>query len=198
LLAPEEASGALTVKEEGARSTVTIESSDLFKSGSADVNSSYEAMLNRITRDAAVIVRPAWPRTTTPRPFSSIALRRGGLSRERLSVANVLLRRLGNSARLTWQRRLDAAARSGFRIPTAGHATAAKSSTCVRGKAGRNHVGFPVALHHVLLGLLLITVFIWYGTVFALPISVRSKPSSAPGGNRRRHRHLCCCAIGNA
>ncbi len=49
LLAPEEAAGALTVKEEGARSTVTLEAAELFKSGSADVNSSYEPTLDKIT-----------------------------------------------------------------------------------------------------------------------------------------------------
>src|SRR4029450_7725072 len=40
VLAPEEGAGLLTVKEEGARSIVTLEASDLFKSGSADVNAS--------------------------------------------------------------------------------------------------------------------------------------------------------------
>ena len=105
LLAPEEASGALTVKEEGARSTVTIESSDLFKSGSADVNSSYEATLNRIT--AALNKVPGRVMVvghTDDQPIKSLRYRDNDeLSRERaVSVANVLLRGLDNSARLTW------------------------------------------------------------------------------------------------
>jgi type VI secretion system protein ImpK len=104
LLAPEEASGVLTVKEEGARSTVTLESSDLFKSGSADVNSSFEATLNKIT--AALNKVPGRVMVvghTDDQPIKSLRYRDNDeLSRERaVSVANVLVRGLDNSARLT-------------------------------------------------------------------------------------------------
>jgi type VI secretion system protein ImpK len=104
LLAPEEASGALTVKEEGARSTVTIESSDLFKSGSADINPSYEATLNKIT--AALNKVPGRVMVvghTDDQPIKSLRYRDNDeLSRERaVSVATVLMHGLDNTARVT-------------------------------------------------------------------------------------------------
>jgi len=104
LLAPEEASGALTVKEEGARSTVTIESSDLFKSGSADINPSYEATLNKMT--AALNKVPGRVMVvghTDDQPITSLRYRDNDeLSRERaVSVATVLTRGLDNTARVT-------------------------------------------------------------------------------------------------
>jgi type VI secretion system protein ImpK len=104
LLQPEEAAGALTVKEEGARSTVTLEASDLFKSGSADVNASYEPTLERIT--AALNKVPGRVMIvghTDDQPLKSLRYRDNNeLSRERaVSVANVLLKRLDNPARVT-------------------------------------------------------------------------------------------------
>jgi type VI secretion system protein ImpK len=104
LLKPEEDAGALTVKEEGARSTVTIEASDLFKSGSADVNSSYEPTLDRIT--AALNKVPGRVMVvghTDDQPIKSLTYRDNNeLSRERaVSVANILLKGLDNAARLT-------------------------------------------------------------------------------------------------
>ena len=104
LLAPEEAAGALTVKEEGARSTVTLEASDLFKSGSADVNGSYEPTLDKIT--AALNKVPGRVMVvghTDDQAIKSLRYRDNNeLSRERaLSVANVLLKGLDNGARLT-------------------------------------------------------------------------------------------------
>jgi len=104
LLAPEEAAGALTVKEEGARSTVTLEAADLFKSGSADVNGSYEPTLDKIT--AALNKVPGRVMVvghTDDQAIKSLRYRDNNeLSRERaVSVANVLLKGLDNAARLT-------------------------------------------------------------------------------------------------
>jgi type VI secretion system protein ImpK len=106
LLAPEEAAGALTVKEEGARSTVTLEAADLFKSGSADVNSSYEATLGRIT--AALNKVPGRVNVvghTDDQPIKSLRYRDNDeLSHERaVSVANVLRRGIDIPARVTWR-----------------------------------------------------------------------------------------------
>ena len=106
LLVPEEAAGALTVKEEGARSTVTLEAADLFKSGSADVNGSYEPTLDKIT--AALNKVPGRVMVvghTDDQPIKSLRYRDNNeLSRERaVSVANVLLKGIDNSARLTWR-----------------------------------------------------------------------------------------------
>lgn len=103
LLAPEEAAGALTVKEEGARSTVTLEASDLFKSGSADVNGSYGPTLDKIT--AALNKVPGRVMVvghTDDQPIKSLRYHDNNeLSRERaVSVANVLLKGLDNPARL--------------------------------------------------------------------------------------------------
>jgi type VI secretion system protein ImpK len=104
LLAPEEAAGVLTVKEEGARSTVTLEAAELFKSGSADVNGSYEPTLDKIT--AALNKVPGRVMVvghTDDQPIKSLRYRDNNeLSRERaVSVANVLLKGLDNAARLT-------------------------------------------------------------------------------------------------
>jgi len=104
LLASEEAAGALTVKEEGARSTVTLEAAELFKSGSADVNPGFEPTLDKIT--AALNKVPGRVMVvghTDDQPIKSLRYRDNDeLSRERaVSVANVLLRGLDNSARLT-------------------------------------------------------------------------------------------------
>jgi type VI secretion system protein ImpK len=104
LLAPEEAAGTLTVKEEGARSTVTLEAAELFKSGSADVSSSYEPTLDKIT--AALNKVPGRVMVvghTDDQAIKSLRYRDNNeLSRERaVSVGNVLLKGLDNAARLT-------------------------------------------------------------------------------------------------
>jgi type VI secretion system protein ImpK len=106
LLFPEESAGKLTVKEEGARSTVTLEAADLFKSGSAEVNPSYVETLQRIT--AALNKVPGRVLVvghTDDQPIKSLVYRdNNDLSRERaVSVANILLRGLDNPPRLTWQ-----------------------------------------------------------------------------------------------
>jgi type VI secretion system protein ImpK len=106
LLGPEERAGKLTIKEEGARSTVTLEASDLFKSGRADVNQSYESTLERIT--AALNKVPGRVMIvghTDDQKIKSLVYRdNDDLSRERaVSVANVLKRGIDNAARLSWQ-----------------------------------------------------------------------------------------------
>jgi len=106
LLAPEEKAGALTVKEEGARSTVTLEAADLFKSGRADVNGSYEPILDKITEALNKVPgRVMVVGHTDDQPIKSLVYRDNNeLSRERaVSVANVLMKGIDNAARLTWQ-----------------------------------------------------------------------------------------------
>jgi type VI secretion system protein ImpK len=49
LLAPEEQSGALSVEEQGNRTTVTLLARDLFPSGSATINPAYHGTLARLT-----------------------------------------------------------------------------------------------------------------------------------------------------
>jgi type VI secretion system protein ImpK len=106
LLAPEERAGALTVKEEGARSTVTLEAADLFKSGRADVNGSYEPILDKITEALNKVPgRVMVVGHTDDQAIKSLVYRDNNeLSRERaVSVANVLLKGIDNAARLTWR-----------------------------------------------------------------------------------------------
>jgi type VI secretion system protein ImpK len=106
LLEPEERAGALTVREDGARSIVTLEAADLFKSGKAEVNQSYEATLGRIT--AALNKVPGRVMVvghTDDQPIKSLTYRDNNeLSRERaVSVASVLQRGIDSAARLTWR-----------------------------------------------------------------------------------------------
>jgi type VI secretion system protein ImpK len=104
LLKPEEDAGALSVTETGARTSVTLRSSELFRSGSADINPSYEALLGRIT--AALNKVPGRVRVvghTDDQPIKSLTYRDNfELSRERaVSVAAVLKRTLDNPGRLS-------------------------------------------------------------------------------------------------
>jgi len=107
LLAPEERAGLLTVKEEGARSIVTLEASDLFKSGSADVNASIEPTLVKITEALNKVPgRVLVVGHTDDQAIKSLRYRDNNeLSRERaVSVGNLLLSKgLDNAARLTWR-----------------------------------------------------------------------------------------------
>jgi type VI secretion system protein ImpK len=105
LLAPEEAAGALTVEEDGGRTLITIPGSDLFASGSADVNPSYEGTLNRIAAALNQVKgRVLIVGHTDDQPIKSLRFHNNfELSRERaVSVANVLKRTIDNPARLTW------------------------------------------------------------------------------------------------
>jgi type VI secretion system protein ImpK len=104
LLKPEEDAGALSVTENGARTSVTLRSSDLFGSGSAEINPAYEALLGRIT--AALNKVPGRVRVvghTDSQPIKSLSFRDNfELSRERaVSVASVLKRTLDNPGRLS-------------------------------------------------------------------------------------------------
>jgi type VI secretion system protein ImpK len=106
LLAPEEAAGLLTVTEDGGRSIVTMRGSDLFRSGSADVNPSHAGTLDRIA--AAVNQVPGRVMVvghTDDQPITSLRYRDNNeLSRERaVSVAHVLQRTVTIPARITWR-----------------------------------------------------------------------------------------------
>jgi type VI secretion system protein ImpK len=105
LLAPEEAAGLLTVTEDGGRSVVTVRGSDLFRSGSADINPLHRATLDRIA--AALNQVPGRVMVvghTDDQPVRSLTYRDNNeLSRERaVSVANVLQRTVSIPARITW------------------------------------------------------------------------------------------------
>jgi len=106
LLAPEEASGVLTVEENGGRSVITLRGGEVFRSGSAEVSNSYEGTLDRIA--AALNKVPGRVMVvghTDDQPIKSLVFRDNyELSRERaVSVANVLKRTIDNPARLTWR-----------------------------------------------------------------------------------------------
>ena len=106
LLAPEETAGLLTVTEDGGRSVVTILASDLFRSGSADVNTSHVATLDRIA--AALNQVPGRVMVvghTDDQAIRSLRYRdNNDLSRERaVSVAQVLQRTVLIPARITWR-----------------------------------------------------------------------------------------------
>ena len=104
LLAPEEAAGALTVTEEGARTVVTLGGSDLFRSGSADLNPSYEPTLGRIAAALKKVPgRVLVVGHTDDQPIKSLVFRDNNeLSRERaVKVKEVLEKTIDNPARLT-------------------------------------------------------------------------------------------------
>lgn len=102
LLAPEH---SLAVEENGARTLVTITASDLFDSGSADVNASYDVLfqriaeaLNRVPGRVLVIGH------TDDQPIRSLQFQDNfELSRERaVSVARLLQKAMTEPARVTW------------------------------------------------------------------------------------------------
>jgi type VI secretion system protein ImpK len=106
LLAPEEAAHALTVEENGGRSVITLTGGEVFRSGSAEVSTSYEGTLDRIA--AALNKVPGRVMVvghTDDQPIKSLVFRDNyELSRERaVSVANVLKKTIDNPARLTWR-----------------------------------------------------------------------------------------------
>ena len=106
LLAPEEAAGALSVEEDGGRTVVTLRGGDLFGSGSADVNPSYEGTLDRVAaalnkvRGRVMVVGH-----TDNQPIRSLQFHDNyELSRERaVSVAEILKKTMENPARMTWR-----------------------------------------------------------------------------------------------
>jgi type VI secretion system protein ImpK len=105
LLASDEASGALKVEEEGGRTRITLLASNLFASGSATVNPSYEATLRRVT-DALNRVpgRVLVVGHTDDQRIRSLRYQDNfELSRERaVSVVKVLQEAIDNRARLSW------------------------------------------------------------------------------------------------
>jgi type VI secretion system protein ImpK len=105
LLSGDESSGGLTVLEEGDRTIVTLAGADLFASGSATPNPTYDAILGRIS--AALNQVPGRVMVeghTDDQPLHSLRYRNNfELSRERaVSVARVLQRTLTNPARVQW------------------------------------------------------------------------------------------------
>jgi type VI secretion system protein ImpK len=105
LLAQEEAAGVLRVDENGGLSVVTLLASNLFGSGSAEVNPSHEATLGRIA--AAVNQLTGTVRVvghTDDQPIKSFRFRNNfDLSNARAeTVANVLRRAMERPATVTW------------------------------------------------------------------------------------------------
>jgi type VI secretion system protein ImpK len=106
LLASEEAAGALAVDENGGRTVVTLPSGDLFASGSATVNPTYEVTLDRITAALNQVPgRVLIVGHTDDQPIRAFQFHDNfELSRARaVSVANILKKTINNPARLTWQ-----------------------------------------------------------------------------------------------
>ena len=106
LLAPEEAAGALSVDEAGGRTVITVRAGDLFGSGSAAVNTSYEgtldsiaAALNKVPGRVMVVGH------TDDQPIRSLQFHDNyELSRERaVGVATILKKTMENPARMTWR-----------------------------------------------------------------------------------------------
>jgi len=105
LLSPDEQRGALSVEEDGAKTTVTLLASDLFPSGSASINAAYVPTLQRVT-DALNKVpgRILVVGHTDSQPIKSLRFRDNfELSRERaVSVVSLLQEGIDNRARLKW------------------------------------------------------------------------------------------------
>jgi type VI secretion system protein ImpK len=106
LLKEEEAAGALSVEENGARTLITIRGGDLFASARASVNPAYEATLAKIT--AALNQVPGRVMVvghTDDQPIKSLQFPDNfELSRARaLSVGEILKKTIDNPARLNWR-----------------------------------------------------------------------------------------------
>jgi type VI secretion system protein ImpK len=105
LLASDERAGALSVEEQGTKTTVTLLAADLFPSGSAAVNEAYYSTLQRVT--AALNKVPGRVLVvghTDGQPIKSLRFQDNfDLSRERaVSVVTVLQQGIDNRARLSW------------------------------------------------------------------------------------------------
>lgn len=104
LLAADERTGVLSVKEDGNRSVVTLLARDLFPSGSADVNSTYYDALQRVTAALNKVPgRVLIVGHTDDQPIRSFRFGDNyDLSRARAaSVSSVLERGIDSRARLT-------------------------------------------------------------------------------------------------
>jgi type VI secretion system protein ImpK len=105
LLAADEATGALSVEEQGGRTRITLLSRDLFASGSATVNPDYDTTLRRVTSALnRVPGRVLVVGHTDNQRIKSLQYQDNfELSRERaLSVVKVLRESIDNGARLSW------------------------------------------------------------------------------------------------
>jgi type VI secretion system protein ImpK len=105
LLSSDERSGALSVEEQGGRTTVTLLARDLFPSGSATVNAEYQDTLQRLTTALnRVPGRVLVVGHTDDQPIQSFKYQDNfELSRERaVSVVALLQRGIDNRARLSW------------------------------------------------------------------------------------------------
>jgi type VI secretion system protein ImpK len=105
LLASDEQSGALSVEEQGGKTTVTLLAPDLFASGSATINDAYTATLQRVAGALAKVPgRVLIVGHTDSQPIKSLRFQDNfELSRERaVSVASVLKQGSDNPARFTW------------------------------------------------------------------------------------------------
>jgi type VI secretion system protein ImpK len=105
LLASDEQRGALSVEEQGNRTTVTLLAPDLFPSGRASVNPAYQETLQRLT--AALNKVPGRVLVvghTDNQPIKSFQFQDNfELSRERaVSVVGLLQQGIDNRARLSW------------------------------------------------------------------------------------------------
>jgi type VI secretion system protein ImpK len=105
LLAGEESRGELSVDEQGGRTVVTVLGTDLFASGSATVNRSYDATLQRVA--AAIDRVPGRVLIvghTDDQPLQSLRYKDNfDLSRERaVSVSKIVQARLQNPSRVSW------------------------------------------------------------------------------------------------
>jgi type VI secretion system protein ImpK len=105
LLAPEEASGAVSVEEQDGRTLVTLQAANLFPSGSATLSASANDVLRRVA-DAVDRVpgRLLVIGHTDDQPLRSLRYRDNyDLSRERaVSVVKVLQPSMDNPARVEW------------------------------------------------------------------------------------------------
>jgi len=105
LLAADEQRGALSVEEQGNRTTVTLLAQDLFPSGSAMVNPAYEETLHRLTSALNKVPgRVLVVGHTDNQPIKSFRFQDNfELSRERaVSVVTVLQQGIDNRARLNF------------------------------------------------------------------------------------------------
>ncbi len=105
LLAPEEKRGLLRVEEQGGRTLVTLQSAELFASGSATVNPSAEETLRRISLALNQVPgRVLIVGHTDDQAIRSLRYQDNfELSRERaVSVVKVLQRTIDTPARLSW------------------------------------------------------------------------------------------------
>jgi len=105
LLAADEARGALSIDEQGGRTVVTLQAANLFASGSADVNTAYVAILQRIAHAIDQVPgRVLVVGHTDDQPLRSLRYRDNfDLSRERaVSVVKVLQGGVRNTGRMEW------------------------------------------------------------------------------------------------